>query len=79
MAGRRLVRAVLFTGGVAMVPGMGPALSAALGHPVRIAPQPQCTCALGGRAVWPPSGPANFPPAAPECPGRCTMLVQNVR
>ncbi len=47
MAGGALAAPVLFTGGVAMVPGMGAALSAVLGHPVRIAPQPQCTCALG--------------------------------
>ena len=42
-----LAAPVLFTGGVALVPGMATALGAVLGHPVRIAPQPQCTCALG--------------------------------
>lgn len=47
MTGGSLTEPILFTGGVAMVPGMGAALSAVLGRPVRIAPQPQCTCALG--------------------------------
>ena len=47
MAGRTLAEPILFTGGVALVPGMAAALSEVLGHLVRIAPQPQCTCALG--------------------------------
>jgi len=47
MTGGALTEPILFTGGVAMVPGMDAALSAVLGRPVRIAPQPQCTCALG--------------------------------
>jgi len=47
MTGRNLVEPILFTGGVALVPGMGEALAAVLGKPVRIAPQPQLTCALG--------------------------------
>ncbi|MEN6450317.1 MAG: acyl-CoA dehydratase activase [Thermoguttaceae bacterium] len=38
---------VVFTGGVAMVPGMDAALAAVLGCPIQVAPQPQCTCALG--------------------------------
>ncbi len=47
MTGRNLAEPILFTGGVALVPGMGDALEAVLGRPVRIAPQPQLTCALG--------------------------------
>ena len=38
---------VVLTGGVALVPGMAAALSAAFGHPVAVAPHPQLTCALG--------------------------------
>ena len=53
MTGRKLAEPILFTGGVALVPGMGDALAAVLGRPVRIAPQPQLTCRLGG-ACWPP-------------------------
>ncbi len=55
MAGRALAEPILFTGGVALVPGMGAALAAVLGHPVRIAPQPQCTCAWAPRC-WRPTG-----------------------
>ena len=47
MTGRKLTEPILFTGGVALVPGMGHALQAALERPVTIAPQPQLTCALG--------------------------------
>jgi predicted CoA-substrate-specific enzyme activase len=47
MAGRNLPEPVVFTGGVAMVPGMKAALEAALAKPVVVAPQPQRTCALG--------------------------------
>ena len=47
MTGRNLLEPILFTGGVALVPGMDEALQAALGRPVLIAPQPQLTCALG--------------------------------
>jgi predicted CoA-substrate-specific enzyme activase len=47
MTGRNLAEPILFTGGVALVPGMGDALEAVLGRPLRIAPQPQLTCALG--------------------------------
>jgi predicted CoA-substrate-specific enzyme activase len=47
MTGRKLAEPILFTGGVALVPGMGDALSAVLGKPVLIATQPQLTCALG--------------------------------
>ena len=47
MAGRNVAPPVLLTGGVAMIPGMDAALSAALGHPVSVAPRPQMTGALG--------------------------------
>ena len=47
MTGRNLTEPILFTGGVALAPGMGDALGAVLGRPVLIAPQPQLTCALG--------------------------------
>jgi (R)-2-hydroxyacyl-CoA dehydratese activating ATPase len=47
MAGSHVAGPVVFTGGVAMVPGMDAALVAALGQPVAIAPDPQLTCALG--------------------------------
>jgi len=47
MIGRKLTEPIVFTGGVALVPGMGDALTAVLGKPVLIAPQPQLTCALG--------------------------------
>lgn len=47
MAGRRIELPIVFTGGVAMVPGMDAALTAALGHPVITPPCPQLTGALG--------------------------------
>jgi len=47
MGGLKATPPVVFTGGVALVPTMGSALSAALGHPVTVAPEPQLTCALG--------------------------------
>jgi (R)-2-hydroxyacyl-CoA dehydratese activating ATPase len=47
MAGGNVASPVAFTGGVAMVPGMGAALEAALGKPVTISPDPQMTGALG--------------------------------
>lgn len=47
MAGRNLNPPVVFTGGVAMIPGMTKALEAALGQPVSVAPSPQMTGALG--------------------------------
>jgi predicted CoA-substrate-specific enzyme activase len=47
MSGRHLSDPVIFTGGVALVPGMAEALKDMLGKAVRIAPQPQLTCALG--------------------------------
>ncbi len=47
MAGRKVDEPVIFTGGVAMVPGMLVAMSAALGRPIVVAPSPQMTGALG--------------------------------
>jgi len=47
MAGRSLESPIIFTGGVAMIPGMTGALESALGHPVAVAPQPLMTGALG--------------------------------
>ena len=47
MAGRSVQQPILFTGGVALVPGMAGALESALGEPVSVAPQPQITAALG--------------------------------
>ncbi len=47
MVGRGVAAPVVFTGGVAMVPGMEAALAEVLGCEVRIAPQPQMTGALG--------------------------------
>jgi predicted CoA-substrate-specific enzyme activase len=47
MAGRQIEEPVVFTGGVALVPGMDCALSEALGHPVEVVPDPQTTGALG--------------------------------
>jgi predicted CoA-substrate-specific enzyme activase len=47
MTGRNLAEPILFTGGVALVPGMGDSLAAVFERPVQIAPQPQLTCALG--------------------------------
>ena len=47
MAGRGVVAPILFTGGVALVPGMSEALQSVLGQPVAVAANPQMTGALG--------------------------------
>ena len=47
MAGQHLTTPIIFTGGVALVPGMNTALESALGKPVTVAPDPQMTGALG--------------------------------
>ncbi len=47
MVGGSVVPPVVFTGGVAMIPGMAEALGHALGQDVRVAPMPQLTGALG--------------------------------
>ena len=47
MAGRNLEAPVIFTGGVALIPGMTAALADALDRPVEVAPDPRMTGALG--------------------------------
>jgi len=47
MMGREAKPPVIFTGGVAMIPGMAEALAGTLGTPVRVAPEPQMTGAIG--------------------------------
>ena len=47
MAGRRIEEPIVFTGGVALIPGMMEALANALKKSVRTAPHPQFTGALG--------------------------------
>jgi predicted CoA-substrate-specific enzyme activase len=47
LAGRQISSPIVFTGGVAMVPGMAAALEEALEQPVTVAPSPQMTGALG--------------------------------
>ena len=47
MVGRRIEEPIVFTGGVALVPGMDAALSKVLGRPVSRAPHPLTTGALG--------------------------------
>ncbi len=47
MAGRNAASPVVFTGGVALVPGMDRALETAFGRPIAIPPDPQLTAALG--------------------------------
>ena len=47
MAGRNINLPIIFTGGVAMIPGMDTALQSALGKSVTVSPDPQMTGALG--------------------------------
>jgi predicted CoA-substrate-specific enzyme activase len=47
MAGRRIADPVVFTGGVALIPGMDRLLKDTLGHPVTVAENAQMTGALG--------------------------------
>ncbi len=47
LAGRDLTPPIVFTGGVARVPGMAGAMERALGQPVAVAPDPHMTGALG--------------------------------
>lgn len=47
MAGRSISDPVVFTGGVALIPGMDKALESAIGHRVIISREPQLTGALG--------------------------------
>jgi activator of 2-hydroxyglutaryl-CoA dehydratase len=51
MTGSNVTAPIVLTGGVAMVPGMEAALSAALGQPLSVAPHPQLTCALGAATL----------------------------
>ena len=51
MTGSNVTAPVVFTGGVAMVPGMEAALSVAIGQTLSVAPQPQLTCALGAATL----------------------------
>ena len=51
MLGRDAVPPVLFTGGVALIPGMTDALASAVGVEVAVAPEPQMTGALGAAIV----------------------------
>lgn len=47
MAGRKVAEPIIFTGGVALIPGMNTALEKAIGYPVKISQNPQFTGALG--------------------------------
>jgi predicted CoA-substrate-specific enzyme activase len=47
MAGARMKSPIVFTGGVALIPGMVKALSEALNHSIRVAENPQMTWAFG--------------------------------
>jgi len=58
MIGRRIVAPVVFTGGVAMVPGMERALAKAIDCPVTVAPHPMFTGALGAAILASRSDPA---------------------
>lgn len=51
MAGGNITPPVVFTGGVAMVPGMDRALERVFGQSVAVAPMPQMTGALGAALV----------------------------
>jgi len=51
LAGRAIAPPVCFTGGVALQPGMARALEEVLSCPVRVAPQPQFTGALGAAVL----------------------------
>ena len=47
LVGRKRPGPIVFTGGVAMIPGMDKALESVLGEAVEICPEPQMTGALG--------------------------------
>ena len=51
MAGRGVETPVVFTGGVALIPGMAEAMSRALDRSVQVAPNPQMTGALGAAVL----------------------------
>lgn len=62
MVGRRASGPVVFTGGVAMVSGMEAALAEAMQTPVRMAPQPQMTAAIGAAVMAANFGSNGIPP-----------------
>ena len=51
LGGRSVAPPVVFTGGVALIPGMAEALAKALGVPVAVCPDPQMTGALGAAVL----------------------------
>ena len=51
MAGREFAEPIVFTGGVALVPGMDVALEASLGQERSVAANPQLTCAWVPRSL----------------------------
>jgi predicted CoA-substrate-specific enzyme activase len=51
MAGARIKGPIVFTGGVALIPGMETALSKVLNHSIRVAENPQMTGALGAAII----------------------------
>jgi predicted CoA-substrate-specific enzyme activase len=51
MTGRNTAQPVIFTGGVAMIPGMQAAMQNALGQNVQVSPEPQMTGALGAAVL----------------------------
>jgi len=51
LAGRNVTDPVVFTGGVALIPGMDGALAKALQRPVKVCPEPQMTGALGAAVL----------------------------
>ena len=51
MAGARITGPIVFTGGVALIPGMKNALSKVLNHSIRVAENPQMTGAFGAAII----------------------------
>ena len=51
MAGARMKSPVVFTGGVALIPGMKNALSKVLNHSICVAENPQMTGAFGAAII----------------------------
>ena len=51
MAGARMKSPIVFTGGVALIPGMKNALSKVLNHSIRVAENPQMTGAFGAAII----------------------------
>jgi len=51
MGGGPIASPLIFTGGVALVPGMADAMASVRGEPVTAAEQPQSTCALGAAII----------------------------